>query len=111
MLPNSRPATPKHVSASSGASLSEVHNCLYNIIMKTLSVSDFREQCLQLFEGLPAEGILITRRGRAVAKVTPVPSPCSDLIGRLPGVVSNPKDDLFATGVAWDAESGHAYLD
>jgi antitoxin (DNA-binding transcriptional repressor) of toxin-antitoxin stability system len=74
--------------------------------MKTLNVSDFREQCLQLLEGLPAEGILITKRGRPVAKVTPVPSSCSDLIGSMKGLVSNPQDDLLSTGVAWDAESG-----
>src|ERR1700761_745505 len=79
--------------------------------MKTLNVSDFREQCLQLLDGLPADGILITKRGRPVAKITPVPSSCSDLIGSMKGLVSNPQDDLFSTGVAWDAESGHSYSD
>src|SRR3954452_13734886 len=58
--------------------------------MKSLSVSDFREQCLQLLEGQPAEGILITKRGRVVAKVTPIPSSCSHLIGSMHGLVSNP---------------------
>src|ERR1700761_9438182 len=79
--------------------------------MKTLNVSDFREQCLQLLEGLPADGILITKRGRPLAKVTPVPSSCSELIGTMKGLISNPQDDLFSTGVAWDAESGHSYSD
>ena len=79
--------------------------------MKTLSVSDFREQCLQLLDGLPADGILITKRGRPVAKITPVPSSCSDLIEIMKGLASDPQDDLFSTGVAWDAESGHSYSD
>src|SRR5579875_3930210 len=79
--------------------------------MKTLNVIDFWEQCLQLLEGRPADGILITKRGRPLAKVTPVPSSCSDLIGTMKGLVSNPQDDLFSTGVGWDAESGHSYSD
>jgi hypothetical protein len=36
--------------------------------MKTLNVSDFRERCLQLLDGLPADGILITKRGRPVGQ-------------------------------------------
>src|SRR6185437_17090365 len=77
--------------------------------MRTLNVSDFREQCLQLLDGLPADGILITKRGRPVAKITPVPSSCSNLIGSVKDLTSNPEDDLFSTGVAWDAESGYSY--
>ena len=62
--------------------------------MKTFNVSDFREQCLQLLDGLPAEGILITKRGRPLAKVTPVPCSCSDLIGIMKGLASNPQDEI-----------------
>jgi antitoxin (DNA-binding transcriptional repressor) of toxin-antitoxin stability system len=67
--------------------------------MKTLNVSDFREQCLQLLDGLPADGILITKRGRPVAKLLPVPSSCSDLIGIMKGLSVNPQDELLSTGV------------
>ena len=74
-------------------------------------MSDFRAHCLQLLDGLPPDGILITKRGRPVARIIPVPSCCADLIGIMKGLVPNPKDDLFSTGVAWDAESGHSYLD
>jgi antitoxin (DNA-binding transcriptional repressor) of toxin-antitoxin stability system len=73
--------------------------------MKTLNVSDFREQRLQLLDGLPADGILVTRRGRPLAKITPVPTSCSDLIGIMKGFASNSEDDFFSTGVVWDAES------
>src|SRR5882724_3752374 len=79
--------------------------------MKTLNVSDFREQCLQLLDGLPADGILITKRGRPVAKITPVPSSCADLIGIVKDLASDPQDDLFSTGVPWNAESGHPHSD
>ena len=79
--------------------------------MKTLSVSDFREQCLHLIDVLPAEGILITKRGHAVAKVIPLPRACADLIGSVKGIVSDSEDGLFSTGDAWDVESGHSYSD
>jgi antitoxin (DNA-binding transcriptional repressor) of toxin-antitoxin stability system len=68
--------------------------------MKTLNVSDFREQCLQLLDGLPADGILVTKRGRPLAKIMPVPSSCSELIGIMKGLASNTQDDFFSTGVA-----------
>ncbi|MDQ2712346.1 MAG: hypothetical protein M3Y24_08990 [Acidobacteriota bacterium] len=68
--------------------------------MKTLNVSDFREQCLQLLDGLPGDGVLITKRGRPVAQTIPIPSSCSDLIGSIKDLASNPEDDLFSTGVA-----------
>jgi hypothetical protein len=30
---------------------------------------------------------------------------CADLIGSVPGMVLDPNDDLFSTGIEWDAES------
>ncbi|MBZ5727736.1 MAG: type II toxin-antitoxin system Phd/YefM family antitoxin [Acidobacteriia bacterium] len=40
--------------------------------MRDLSISEFRRLCLSLLEDLPEEGIVITRRGRPVARVAPV---------------------------------------
>lgn len=40
--------------------------------MKALSVSEFRGQCLSLLEDLPEEGIIITKRGQPIARVSPV---------------------------------------
>jgi prevent-host-death family protein len=40
--------------------------------MRDLSVTEFRRQCLALLEDLPEEGIVITKRGRPVARVSPV---------------------------------------
>ncbi|HEX6546438.1 MAG TPA: type II toxin-antitoxin system prevent-host-death family antitoxin, partial [Bryobacteraceae bacterium] len=81
---------------------------MYTLDMKVLSVSDFRRQCLQLLDNVPAEGILIVKHGQPMARVTPIPHSCSNLIGILKGLASDPKDDLLSTGVAWDAESGHS---
>ncbi len=40
--------------------------------MKDLSATEFRRQCLALLDQLPAEGIIITKHGQPVAKITPV---------------------------------------
>ena len=37
-----------------------------------LSITEFRRRCLALLEDLPEEGIVITKRGRPVARVAPV---------------------------------------
>ena len=73
--------------------------------MQEISVSEFRQKCLTLMDDLPAEGILITKHGHPVAKLTPVGQSSVDLIGSLPEMVMDPNDDLFSTGIKWDAES------
>jgi prevent-host-death family protein len=40
--------------------------------MQDLSITEFRRRCLALIEHLPEEGIVITKRGRPVARVAPV---------------------------------------
>ena len=72
--------------------------------MKTLNVSDFREQCLALLDELPPEGVLITKRGQPVARVTPVREDNADLIGKLAGKFEI-RGEIFSTGEEWDAES------
>ena len=72
--------------------------------MKSLNVSQFREQCLALLDKLPPEGIVITRRGRPIARVTPVRKNNADLIGSMKGMFEI-RGDIFSTGEKWDAES------
>jgi len=78
--------------------------------MKNLPVTDFREQCLHLFDNIPADGIVITKRGKPIAKVVRLVSSCSELIGTIPHLTAG-DDDLFSTGIGWDAESRHAHID
>ena len=40
--------------------------------MRDLSITEFRRQCLSLLENLPEEGVVITKRGKAIARVAPV---------------------------------------
>jgi antitoxin (DNA-binding transcriptional repressor) of toxin-antitoxin stability system len=73
--------------------------------VEEMSVSEFRQKCLSIMDDLPAEGILITKHGHPVAKLMPAGKSCGDLIGSVPGMVIDPDDDLFSTGIDWDAES------
>jgi prevent-host-death family protein len=40
--------------------------------MRDLSVTEFRRQCLSLLEDLPEGGIVVTKHGEPLARVTPV---------------------------------------
>ena len=92
-------------SKSADQMLAMLYNYMYALGMQEINVSEFRRKCLTLVDDLPPEGILITKRGHPVAKLTPLPKSCADLIGSVPGLVLDPKDDLFSTRITWDAES------
>jgi prevent-host-death family protein len=47
--------------------------------MRRISASKFKEQCLSLLDDLGAEGIVITKRGKPVARVIPIGSGCAGL--------------------------------
>ena len=72
--------------------------------MQTIGAAKFKEQCLSLLDQLNAEGIIITKHGRPVARLIPYEQQWSDLIGSLRDKVTI-KGDIFSTGIRWDAES------
>jgi prevent-host-death family protein len=72
--------------------------------MKQLAAAKFKAQCLALLDHVDPDGIVITKHGRPVAKLVPVGSAPTDLIGSLKGKL-NIKGDILSTGVRWDAES------
>jgi prevent-host-death family protein len=66
----------------------------------SISASKFKEQCLTLIDRVDDEGIVITKRGRPVAKLVRIASSSSNLIGALNGKLKI-KGDIFSTGVRW----------
>ena len=71
--------------------------------MKTIGAAKFKEQCLALLDEVDDEGIVITKRGKPVAKLVPFMQKRGngDLIGIARGqVIIDENDDLFSTG-AW----------
>ncbi len=76
---------------------------MYNLNMQSFNVSEFRKQLLALIESLPPEGILVTKRGKPVARVLPVRKPGKGLIGAMANRFEI-RGDILSTGEAWDAE-------
>jgi prevent-host-death family protein len=57
--------------------------------MKKMAAGDFKARCLTVMEDVnkTREPVVITKRGRPVAKLVPIDKAGSELIGRLEGVV------------------------
>ena len=72
--------------------------------MGSISASKFKEQCLSLIDHLDDQGLVITKRGKPVAKLVRIVSSSSYLIGALEGKLKI-KGAIFSTGERWNAES------
>lgn len=72
--------------------------------MRHIAATKFKEQCLALLEEVGPEGIVITKRGKPVAKLIPLTTDSASLIGSLRGKLEI-KGDIMSTGVRWHAES------
>ncbi len=75
------------------------------IMEKVISATEFKAKCLKILDELDSQGIVITKRGQPIAKVTPLPlADNSKLIGSMKGKVII-KGDIFSTGRKWNAQS------
>jgi len=72
--------------------------------MKEISAAKFKEQCLALLEEVGPEGLVITKRGKPVAKLIPLGAEGASLIGALRDKLKI-KGEILSTGVRWNAES------
>lgn len=56
--------------------------------MKTIPAGEFKARCLTLMEDVRStkRSLVITKRGKPVAKLVPIEEPEDDFIGRLKGV-------------------------
>ena len=72
--------------------------------MKTLGAARFKERCLSLLDNLDAEGLVITKHGKPVARLIPYERQSAALIGSLEGKI-DVLGDVFNTGTTWDADA------
>ena len=81
--------------------------------MKSVGAAYFKEHCLELLAHLDAEGLVVTKDGKLIAKVTPLEEGPTEL--QLAVLNGSLKDkikihgDIFSTGIRWDAESGYPH--
>ena len=72
---------------------------------KTLSATEFKAKCLRILDRLDERGIVITKRGRPVARLTAVSEDSSQkFYGALKGKVTI-RGDILSTGLMWHAQS------
>ena len=69
-----------------------------------MAAAKFKAQCLALLDEVDAEGLVITKRGKPVAKLIPIAAESASLIGALEGRLEI-KGDILSTGLDWRAES------
>jgi len=72
-------------------------------VMKTIGATEFKQKCLALLDRVEPEGIVITKHGKAVAKLVPVAADSALLIGSLSDKI-HVQGDLLSTGLRWDAQ-------
>ncbi len=72
--------------------------------MKSIGAAKFKEQCLALLDKLTPDGLIITKRGKPVARVIPLRCQSADLIGSLSGRIEV-QGDILSTGISWDADA------
>ena len=70
----------------------------------TIGAGDFKAKCLQLLDEVAEsrEPLVITKRGKPVARLVPVP-PESPLFGAMAGSVEGEADLLSPLDVEWEA--------
>jgi prevent-host-death family protein len=71
--------------------------------MKQIAAAKFKEQCLALLDAVDPDGIVITKRGKPVAKLMPFASNSASLIGSLTRKLDI-KGEVLSTGLDWNAE-------
>ena len=72
--------------------------------MATIGAAKFKEQCLALLSNLDPEGLVITKRGKPVARLIPYDREHAGLIGCLRHKIEV-KGDILTTGVEWHANA------
>lgn len=71
----------------------------------TIDLNEFNAHVLEVLEHLATPGVILTKEGRPIAKITPLPAINSGpLIGSMKDEITI-NGDLFSTGIKWDAQS------
>jgi prevent-host-death family protein len=73
---------------------------------QTIAAGEFKARCLKLMDEVRTKRteIVITKRGKPVAKLVPVTEEIPDIFGSMRGTVKILGDIVGPTGVEWDAD-------
>ncbi len=71
--------------------------------MKTVAITKFKEQCLKLLDQIDDEGLIVTKRGKPIARIVPYCRQDAELIGSLKQEIKI-NDSIHSTGLHWNAK-------
>ncbi len=71
--------------------------------MKTIDAAEFKEQCLELLDNLDQDGLVVSRRGKPVARLIPFEHQHAELIDSLRHNVKI-RGDILSTGFDRDGD-------
>ena len=72
---------------------------------QTIDLNEFKTRVLEILEHLATSGVILTKEGRPIAKITPLPAVNNEaMIGSMEDEITI-HGDLFSTGIQWDAQS------
>jgi prevent-host-death family protein len=74
---------------------------------RTIPAGKFKQGCLAILDDVAAkhEEVIITKRGKPVAKLVPVEEKAPAIFGFLKGTVKYHADIVAPTGERWDADA------
>jgi prevent-host-death family protein len=73
---------------------------------QTIAAGDFKAKCLHLLDEVQQtrKEIVITKRGRPVARLVPVEKEIPSVFGRMKGTIKILGDIVAPTGEVWEAD-------
>ncbi|HEY2930642.1 MAG TPA: type II toxin-antitoxin system Phd/YefM family antitoxin [Acidobacteriota bacterium] len=72
---------------------------------KTMTVTEFKAKCLKILDELDAQGLIVTKRGKPIARVAPILAEQNrSLIGSMKTKIKV-KGNIFSTGAKWNVKS------
>jgi prevent-host-death family protein len=76
------------------------------VMTQRIAAGAFKAQCLALLDEVDREGkeIVVTKRGRPIARLVPVRSETAVIFGRLKGT-GRIVGDILSTGESWEADA------
>jgi prevent-host-death family protein len=77
------------------------------VAMSVIAAGEFKAKCLRILDEVnkTREPVTVTKRGKPVARVVPIPAESWSGYGIAKGTISYAEDDtLLSTGEAWDAD-------
>jgi prevent-host-death family protein len=75
--------------------------------MTRITAAEFKAKCLRILDEVneTREPVIVTKRGKPVAQIVPMPAPPKSYYGIARGQVGEFTEDMFSTGAVWEADS------